>query len=707
MAGPIAVLLVVLTGLSRPAEAVDPQETPGGGETVRLARPTWDTGWFQAEVVSQLLEELGYRVDGPTTMENESFYRAVDRGEVDLWVNGWFPLHDGLLDQAPGATALGFEVRGGALQGYLADRETVEALGIETLADLADPRIASAFDSSGDGKADLIGCNPDWSCGPIVDHHLEAYGLSDTVTQVQGDYGPLMRATVERHQAGESILFYTFTPNWTVGQLVLGHDVVWVPAPFPSLPAGITDQEPLTVVAGIDGCLADPCSMGFAPNDIRAVASTDFLTANPAVKALLNRLEIPLDDISDQNATMMRGEDAASDIATHARQWIDDNRQLINNWLDEAVVAHTTAGLVLAPGPTPSADGSTSPDGDTIDRVGPVRVVTRLAPPFVTYDEGRYGGFSIELLRLVADDVGAEVDLYAVNSTAKLIDDVARDQADIGIGAVAITSRREQSVDFTQPYIDSGLQILVADRDEGAFGGRLGAVARAIFSPGLLILILVLMVALVVAAHAIWLTERKTNPDFPESYRSGIWESLWWASVTATTVGYGDKTPKGTLGRVFGLLWMFSGLFVLAYFTAGITTSFAIDELSRAIDGPADLRGHAVGATADSAAIEFLQLQGIGATEYPTADEAYDALLTGDLDAVVHDAAILQHFVATDGRGGADVSGLVFAERGFGLAVPTDSDLTETLNRALLRVVESGEYKALHDRWFGAAPAGS
>ncbi len=684
------------------AAAVDPDRTPGRGETVRLARPTWDTGWFQAEIAAQLLQELGYRIDGPTTMENDTFYRAVGRGEVDLWVNGWFPLHDALLAANPGATALGFEVRGGALQGYMADRDTVERLGIETLADLADPDIAEVFDTDGDGRADLIGCNLDWTCGPIVDHHLEAYGLADAVTQTKGDFGPLMRATIDRQRAGLPVLFYTFTPNWTVGQMVPGVDVVWIPAPFPSLPVDIADQEPRTIVPGVDGCLTDPCSMGYPPNDIRSVGGTAFLADNPAVESLLSQLEISLDDISDQNAVMIRGEDSAADITGHARRWITDNRGDVDRWLDTAVVAHENAGLPLGPGP----DSPTSATGTEVGGpMGAIRVVTRLAPPFVTYDGGRYGGFSIELLRLLAVDVGADVDLYAVNSTAKLIDDVSRGQADVGIGAVAITADREQSVDFSQPYVDSGLQILVTERDDGPFGGRLGAVARAIFSPDLLFLVVILVAVLVLAAHAIWLTERKTNPDFPESYRSGIWESLWWAAVTATTVGYGDKTPKGTPGRIFGLLWMFSGLFVLAYFTAGITTAFTIDELSRAIDGPADLRGHAVGVTADSAAIDFLARQGIGATEYPTADEAYDALLTGDLDAVVHDAAILQHFVATDGRG-ADVSGLVFAERGFGLALPTDSDLTETMNRALLRLVESGEFDELHEQWFGAGPAG-
>jgi glycine betaine/proline transport system substrate-binding protein len=56
-----------------------------------MARADWDTGWFQAEVFKQFLEELGYTVKGPVTMNSWDFYPSAARGEIDMWVNGWFP----------------------------------------------------------------------------------------------------------------------------------------------------------------------------------------------------------------------------------------------------------------------------------------------------------------------------------------------------------------------------------------------------------------------------------------------------------------------------------------------------------------------------------------------------------------------------------------------------------------------------------------
>lgn len=83
-----------------------------------MARATWDTGWFQAEVYRELFHLLGYRVDGPVTMENQQFYDAVAAGEVDLWVNGWFPLHESLVAPDDPVSLVGTQVDSGVLQGY-------------------------------------------------------------------------------------------------------------------------------------------------------------------------------------------------------------------------------------------------------------------------------------------------------------------------------------------------------------------------------------------------------------------------------------------------------------------------------------------------------------------------------------------------------------------------------------------------------------
>ena len=96
-----------------------------------------------------------------------------------------------------------------------------------------------------------------------------------------------------------------------------------------------------------------------------------------------------------------------------------------------------------------------------------------------------------------------------------------------------------------------------------------------------------LLLALLVSAVAIYFFERKENAEqFNENWISGIAAAMWWAAVTLTTVGYGDKVPKSVGGRFIGLIWMFAGLFIIAGFTAAVTSTLTVTQLRSRIQGP-------------------------------------------------------------------------------------------------------------------------
>jgi glycine betaine/proline transport system substrate-binding protein len=119
--------------------------------------------------------------------------------------------------------------------------------------------------------------------------------------------------------------------------------------------------ESETVLTGIKGCVADPCTLGFPRNDIRAVANTEFLRANPAVRSLLEQVTIPLEDIAAQNARMLAGEGAAADIRRHAQEWIEANADRVSAWL---ATAQATADIPEAVVETVDAGESTPSAGD-------------------------------------------------------------------------------------------------------------------------------------------------------------------------------------------------------------------------------------------------------------------------------------------------------------------------------------------------------
>lgn len=308
---------------------------------VAMARADWDSGHMQAAIYAQLIEELGYTVSDPadSTLDPNGFYPALHSGQYDLWVNGWFPLHDIYLDAelVSGLSVdldiepVGYQVRSGALQGYMIDKATADAEGITSMNQLADASVAQLFDQDGDGLADLIGCNEGWGCNGTIDTHIAEHGWGDNVEQISGDYNELVSGVRDRVAAGQPALFYAWTPNWTYKVLTPGTDVVWLETD------ALEDEEGTTEVQGLRGCASDPCDLGWAVSSIRAVGNKDFLDDHPDIRRLLEEVSVPLPDIADQNAKRADSDGYSDeDVSADAAAWIEANRSTVDGWLEIA-----------------------------------------------------------------------------------------------------------------------------------------------------------------------------------------------------------------------------------------------------------------------------------------------------------------------------------------------------------------------------------
>lgn len=73
-----------------------------------------------------------------------------------------------------------------------------------------------------------------------------------------------------------------------------------------------------------------------------------------------------------------------------------------------------------------------------------------------------------------------------------------------------------------------------------------------------------------VAALGVFEAER----DAPEASITTFGDALWWVLTTITTVGYGDRYPITTEGRLVAAGLMLAGIAVLGTVTAGIATWF-------------------------------------------------------------------------------------------------------------------------------------
>jgi len=97
-----------------------------------------------------------------------------------------------------------------------------------------------------------------------------------------------------------------------------------------------------------------------------------------------------------------------------------------------------------------------------------LQVVTRKAPPIVDMDQGQLGGFAIDIWNSIAQRLQVATRYQVAPDVAALLERVRSGKADIGVGAISITSAREREFDFSEPILNAGLQIMV--RSQGSDG---------------------------------------------------------------------------------------------------------------------------------------------------------------------------------------------------------------------------------------------
>ncbi|MDE0195484.1 MAG: glycine betaine/L-proline ABC transporter substrate-binding protein ProX [bacterium] len=338
------------TSDTAPAPAPEPPPAPepeptllGEGVQVTMARGNWIETNFQNYVVQQLLEELGYEVSEPEEIAPATFFPALAQGDYDLWASSWPLNHTPLLEgESPGggtfadrARFIGRMMASGALQGLLVDIPSVETFGFTTLGELLDnPEAVAHFDTDGDGKVDINGCDDGWGCQKVIDDTLAKNGWDDRAQQISATHSALFAESQASFAGGGPVLQYVWTPTAFVGKLVPGRDVLWLAIePHQTLEG----QDGVSAVG--DACTKDPCTTMFTPSDIVVAANKDFLAANPAAASLLENFEMDALAVAVQAVAIDAGADSEAEIAAAAAEWIADNRDKIDPWIEAALAA--------------------------------------------------------------------------------------------------------------------------------------------------------------------------------------------------------------------------------------------------------------------------------------------------------------------------------------------------------------------------------
>jgi polar amino acid transport system substrate-binding protein len=344
------------------------------------------------------------------------------------------------------------------------------------------------------------------------------------------------------------------------------------------------------------------------------------------------------------------------------------------------------------------ANAQTTPSGSTEK----VRVITRDLEPFSFEKDGRRVGYAAELWDQLARETNITYEVQVVKTAQEIIDAVKNKSADIGVGALSVTAQREAVIDFSQPFYDSGLQVLVSG-SSGSFADNIGSLVANLFNLELIGMFLLLVGTMVLISYLVWRYEHKVNEDqWPADYRSGMWESFWWTISTLLVGGADNKGPVGVGGRIIAIVWMLLSIVLVSLLTASFTTTLTINSLNGDINGPGDLPGRNVATVKGSTAETWLAAKGAKVSSFATVVECISSLKAGTANAVVYDAPVLQYEAAKLEDKNLRMVGPIFEPQKYAFALQPNSPIRERLDQALLTLTERGVGSELRKKYFGS-----
>ncbi|XP_045105631.1 glutamate receptor ionotropic, NMDA 2B-like isoform X2 [Portunus trituberculatus] len=344
-------------------------------------------------------------------------------------------------------------------------------------------------------------------------------------------------------------------------------------------------------------------------------------------------------------------------------------------------------------------------------------------------------GFCIDLLEKFATDLGFTYDLVRVDDGKwgtmdrdhrwnGLIGELLRrdtEGAEMALTSLKINKERESVVDFTVPFLESGIAIVVAKR-------------TGIISPTAFLepfdtasWMLVAFVAIQVAALTIFLFEwlspggynmRTGNLEMapPRDHKFSLFRTYWlvWAVLFQAAVHV--DCPRGFTARFMANMWAMFAVVFLAIYTANLAAFMITREEFHDFSGLNDTRlqhphtvspAYKFGTVEETNSAMVLRRHQPHMYNYmvrhgynkPFVKDGVRSIKENELDAFIYDATVLDYLVGQDDDCQILTVGSWYSMSGYGLAFPRGSKYLPLFNNKLMTYKDNGEIERLQRFW--------
>jgi polar amino acid transport system substrate-binding protein len=341
------------------------------------------------------------------------------------------------------------------------------------------------------------------------------------------------------------------------------------------------------------------------------------------------------------------------------------------------------------------AAGAAEPDALAPDRE--LVLALRVAPPFaMKTSDGVWTGITVELWRHMAEQLSLRY-RFEETTVEELFQGLAAGRLDASAGALTVTGERLRQVDFSLPYLVTGLGVAVPRQAPLNWIG----IAASFLTLRFLSIVLGILGALMLVSIAMWLLERRHTEYFGGPPVDGLICSLTWSAQAMSKANPPSRSPTTRFGRLMGAAWTTAAVALIAMFTATVTSHLTARELSGLVRDEADLHHARVGTVGDAVAVSYLDREAIHHRDFATIEDVLRALAADELDAVVYDKPRLAWLVRQEHANELQVLDLSLDPQSYAIALPFGSPLRQRLNIALVQRTHAPWWRELVGRYLG------